>query len=59
MSDQQIKKLARNYMNEQKKILKEHGDSVVQAKYGEAVASVEKIFRAIAKDAKSTAQAKS
>jgi hypothetical protein len=59
MSDQKVRKLARAYMNEQKKILKEYGDSVVQSKYNEAVVAVERIFREIANKPKASAQAKS
>ena len=61
MSDREIKKLARLYIDGQKKILEEHGDSIVRSKYKEAVASAEKTFRTIASKPKSSSmiQAKS
>jgi hypothetical protein len=56
MSDKKIRQLARRFMNEQKKILEEHGDRVVRGKYHQAVASAERTFREIAS---ATAKAKS
>jgi hypothetical protein len=55
MSDTEIKKLAREFIDSQKKILEEHGDSIVKSKYEEAVVSAEKIFRSIVTKPKSVA----
>ena len=47
MSSDDIKKLAQQFIDEQKRILEEHGDGVVRSKYKDAVASAQKTFEAI------------
>ena len=47
MSEEQAKKLAEKFINEQVKILEEFGDSAVKSKRKDAVASVQQIFQAI------------
>jgi hypothetical protein len=47
MSDAQIKKLARTFIEEQKKILEEYGDGVVRSKCADAVKGAQKTFRMI------------
>jgi hypothetical protein len=56
MTDTEVKKLARQFMNEQKEILEEHGDTVVRSKYKEAVLSAERTFRAIVSGTAATAK---
>jgi hypothetical protein len=56
MTDTQVKKLARRFMNEQKEILEEHGDKIVRSKYKEALLSAERTFRAIASGTASKAK---
>jgi hypothetical protein len=48
MSKERAKKLARQFIEEQKRILEECGDGVVKSKCKDAVASVQEIFQAIA-----------
>jgi hypothetical protein len=45
MSNAQIKILAKQFIDEQKRILEEHGDRVVRSKYKEAIVSAEKTFQ--------------
>ncbi len=64
MSEEQAKKLAQKFIEDQKRILEEYGDSVVKSKCKDAVASVQEIFKAIASKptetrAKAASQAKS
>jgi hypothetical protein len=63
MSADQAKKLAQKFIEDQKRILEEYGDSVVKSKCKDAVASVQEIFKAIASRpaarAKAASQAKS
>jgi hypothetical protein len=40
--------LARKFIEEQKRILEEHGDGVVEEKYKHAVASVQEVFQTLA-----------
>lgn len=47
MPQDQIKKLARTFIEEQKRILESHGDRVVQSKYKDAVAGAERTFQMI------------
>ena len=47
MSDAQIKKLAKTFIEEQKRILEEYGDGVVRAKCKDAVEGARKTFRMI------------
>jgi|HubBroStandDraft_6_1064221.scaffolds.fasta_scaffold572400_1 hypothetical protein len=47
MSDAQIKKLARTFIEEQKRILEEYGDGVVRSKCKDAVEGAQKTFRMI------------
>jgi hypothetical protein len=47
MSDARIKKLAKTFIEEQKRILEEYGDGVVRSKYKEAVEGARKTFRMI------------
>lgn len=47
MSNDQIRKIAKQFIEDQKRILEEHGDSVVRSKYKEAIASAQKTFAAI------------
>jgi len=43
----QAKKIARQFISDQKRILEEFGDSAVSAKYKEAIASAEKTFQVL------------
>ncbi len=56
MSEDRAKKMAQKFIEDQKRILEQYGDKVIQSKCNDAVSSVTKIFKAIGKD---TAQAKS
>jgi hypothetical protein len=56
MSEKQAKKLATQFIEDQKRILEEYGDSVVKSKCKDAVASVQQLFQAIA--SKQTANGK-
>ncbi len=47
MSGNQIKQLAKNFIDDQKRILKEHGDGIVKSKYREAVDGARKTFETI------------
>jgi len=47
MSNQQIKQLAKEFIDSQKRILEEHGDRVVRAKYKDAIADAQKTFQTI------------
>jgi hypothetical protein len=47
MSEAQIKKLAKEFIEEQKRILVQHGDRVVSKKYKEALAGAQKTFQMI------------
>ena len=47
MSEAQLKKLAKTFIEEQKKILKQHGDGVAKGKYKEALAGAQKTFQMI------------
>jgi len=59
MSEERAKILAKKFVEEQKKILKEYGDTVVESNCKQAVSSVTKVFKAIGTSAKQSAQAKS
>jgi hypothetical protein len=59
MSDDRAKQRAQKFIEEQKRILVEHGDSVVQSKCKDAVSSVTKVFKAIGTTSKHSVQAKS
>ncbi|HKM81920.1 MAG TPA: hypothetical protein VJY15_13285 [Candidatus Acidoferrum sp.] len=59
MSNERAKILAQKFMEEQKKILREYGDTVVESNCKEAVSSVTKVFKAIGTSPKQSAQAKS
>jgi hypothetical protein len=48
MSKEKAKKLAEQFIKEQERILEKYGDSVVKSKRKNAVASVQRIFQAIA-----------
>ena len=48
MPEKEAKKLAEQFMEDQKRILEEYGDGVVKSKCKEAVASVQELFQAIA-----------
>ena len=47
MLNDEIKKIAKQFIDDQKRILEEHGDSVVRSRYQDALASAEKTFKAI------------
>lgn len=47
MSTDQAKKLATQFINEQKRILESHGDKIVQSKYRDAIAGAQRTFAAI------------
>lgn len=47
MSEAQIKKLAKTFIEEQKRILEQHGDGVAKSKYREAVAGAQRTFQMI------------
>jgi hypothetical protein len=47
MSEQQVKQLAKTFIEEQKRILEEYGDGVVRSEYNDAVASAQRTFAAI------------
>ncbi len=53
MSSKQIKQLAKEFIDQQKRILEQHGDRIVRSKYRDAVDGARKTFEAI-----STASAK-
>ena len=55
MSEKELKKFARDFIHEQKRILEEHGDKVVRSKYNDAVTSAEKTFRSISSKPKAKA----
>jgi len=43
----QAKKIARQFIDDQKKILEEFGDSAIASKYKDAVTAAEKTFRVL------------
>jgi hypothetical protein len=47
MSTDQAKKMATQFINDQKQILEAHGDKVVQSKYKDAIAGAQRTFAAI------------
>lgn len=47
MSKDQIKKFAKDFIEEQKRILEAHGDRVVRSKYNDAILSAQRTFEAI------------
>lgn len=47
MSRDQLKKFAKQFIDDQKRILEEHGDKVIHSKYKEAIDSAQKTFEAI------------
>ncbi len=47
MSTEQIRKFARQFIDEQKKILEEHGDAIVRSKYKAAIRSAQRTFEEI------------
>jgi hypothetical protein len=47
MSEAEIKKLAKTFIEEQKKILEQHGDGIARGKYKEALAGAQKTFQMI------------
>lgn len=49
MSKNEAKELAKRYIQEQKKVLESHGDSVVRGKFKEAVNGAQKTFETIAR----------
>lgn len=49
MSKNEAKELAKKYIEEQRRILESHGDTVVRAKFREAVNGAQKTFEMIAK----------
>jgi hypothetical protein len=53
MSTDDTKKLAKQFIDDQKRILEQHGDRVVRSKYKDAIAGAQRTFEAI-----STASAK-
>lgn len=55
MSKQELRELAKRFIDDQKHILESHGDTIVRSKYKEAVAAAQKTFEAIS--AKPPAQA--
>jgi hypothetical protein len=60
MSDAQIKKLARTFIEEQKRILEKYGDGAVRgAKYRDAVEGARKTFSMISAASHAQVRAKS
>lgn len=55
MSNEQIKELAKTFINEQKRVLEEYGDSVVRSKYKEAVQGAQRTFQMINKASRAKA----
>jgi hypothetical protein len=49
MSNIEVKQLAKKYIEEQKKVLESHGDSIVRGKFKDAVNGAEKTFEMIAR----------
>ena len=47
MSSDQAKKLAKQFIDDQKQILEAHGDKVVRSKYREAVMGAQRTFEAL------------
>jgi hypothetical protein len=47
MSSNQIKQLAKQFIEEEKQVLERHGDRIVRSKYKEAVNGARKTFEAI------------
>ncbi len=47
MSKNDVKKLAEQFIAEQKRILEEHGDTIVRSKYKDAIEGARKTFSAI------------
>lgn len=45
--DAHAKKLAREFMEDQKRILEEFGDSAIPSKYKDAIASAQKTFQVL------------
>jgi hypothetical protein len=59
MSNEQARKLATQFISEQKRILESHGDKVVQSKYKAAIAGAERTFKAISTASSKLVQNKS
>lgn len=49
MSKNEVRELAKKYIDEQKKVLESHGDSVARGKIKNAVTGAQKTFEMIAK----------
>lgn len=47
MSSEQAKKLAKQFIEDQKQIIESHGDQVVRSKYRDAVEGAQRTFEAI------------
>ena len=47
MSGAQIKKIAKTFIEDQKRILEQHGDGIAKSKYKEAVAGAQRTFQMI------------
>jgi hypothetical protein len=47
MSNNDVKKLAKRFIDEQRRILERHGDGIVRSKYKEAIAGAQKTFEGI------------
>jgi hypothetical protein len=54
MSEKQLKQLAKTFIDEQKRILEEHGDGIVRSKYNDAILSAQKTFASLAAKPKLT-----
>lgn len=53
MSKNEVKKLAKKYIEDQKQILESHGDSVVRSKYKQALEGAQKTFEILTTSARS------
>ncbi len=47
MSTDQARKLAKQFIDDQKQILEAHGDSIVRSKYNDAVAGAQRTFETL------------
>jgi hypothetical protein len=47
MSTDQVKKFAKQFIDDQKQILEAHGDSAVRSKYNDAIAGAQRTFETL------------
>jgi hypothetical protein len=58
MSVEETRKFAKQYMDEQRRILEQHGDKVVKSRYREAVNAAEQTFSVLTRKAATCASEK-